>query len=85
MPSWPKISMRSIEPFRTLGTVTSVYRGDFNRIELETPGRNALARRGGKMAKKDIRCMAGDRVTVEVSSYDLGRERIVWREKPNNR
>ena len=44
-----------------------------------------LARRAGKLVKKDIRCVAGDRVTVEVSAYDLGRGRILWREKPAGR
>ncbi len=44
-----------------------------------------LARRCGKMVQRKIRCIVGDRVAVEVCSYDLARGRIVWREKPNNR
>ena len=44
-----------------------------------------LARRCGKMVKMAIRCIPGDRVTVELTPYDTGRGRIMWREKPAGR
>ena len=40
-----------------------------------------LAHVSGKMRKHFIRILPGDRVTVEVSPYDLKRGRIVYRQK----
>lgn len=40
-----------------------------------------LAHVSGKMRKHFIRILPGDRVTVEVSPYDLARGRIVYRQK----
>lgn len=40
-----------------------------------------LAHVSGKMRKNFIRILPGDRVTVEISPYDLKRGRIVYREK----
>ena len=75
--------MSNSEPIRTLGTVAAVHRGDFHRIVLDNhSGHDVLARRCGKMVKKEIRCIPGDRVAVEVCSYDITRGRIMWREKP---
>ena len=78
--------MSSAEPIHALGRVTAVHRGDFHRVVLDNHGgHDVLARRCGKMVKKEIRCIVGDRVAVEVSAYDPRRGRIVWRQKPNNR
>ncbi|HQL83401.1 MAG TPA: translation initiation factor IF-1, partial [Spirochaetota bacterium] len=40
-----------------------------------------LAHISGKMRMHYIRILAGDRVTVELSPYDLGRGRIIYRSK----
>ena len=40
-----------------------------------------LAHVGGKMRKYSIRVLPGDKVTVELSPYDLTRGRITYREK----
>ncbi len=40
-----------------------------------------LAHVSGKMRKNFIRILPGDRVTVEVSPYDLKRGRIIYRQK----
>jgi len=40
-----------------------------------------LAHVCGKIRMKYIRVMTGDKVTVEISPYDLGRGRIVWLHK----
>lgn len=46
-----------------------------------TKGHNMLATAAGKMRKFRIRILAGDRVTVAVSPYDLDRGRITFRHK----
>jgi translation initiation factor IF-1 len=50
------------------------------RVELENKHR-VLAHISGKMRKNFIRILAGDRVAVELSPYDLTRGRIVYRYK----
>jgi translation initiation factor IF-1 len=50
------------------------------RIELEN-GHTILAHISGKMRKHFIRILPGDRVTVELSSYDVSRGRIIYRFK----
>jgi len=47
------------------------------KVELEN-GHVVLARVSGKMRMNYIRIMPGDKVTVELSPYDLERGRIVW-------
>ena len=44
-------------------------------------GRRVTAHISGKMRKHNIRILPGDRVTVELSPYDLSRGRIVYRLK----
>ena len=48
------------------------------RVELEN-GHQVLAHISGKMRMHFIRILPGDRVTVELSPYDLSRGRIVYR------
>lgn len=50
------------------------------RVELEN-GHRVLAHISGKMRMHFIRILPGDRVTVELSPYDLSRGRIVYRYK----
>ncbi len=50
------------------------------RIELDN-GHKVLAHISGKMRKYFIRILPGDEVLVELSPYDLGRGRIVYRYK----
>jgi translation initiation factor IF-1 len=47
------------------------------KVELEN-GHQVLATISGKMRKHFIRIMAGDKVEVELSPYDITRGRIVW-------
>lgn len=62
------------------GVVTEVLPSAMFRVDLEN-GRQLLATAAGKMRKFRIRVLAGDRVTVEVSPYDLARGRITFRHK----
>jgi translation initiation factor IF-1 len=50
------------------------------RVELEN-GHQVLAHVSGKMRMHFIRILPGDKVTVELSPYDLSRGRIVYRYK----
>lgn len=62
------------------GTVTEVLPSAMFRVTTPT-GHLLLATTAGKMRKFRIRILAGDRVTVEVSPYDLTRGRITFRHK----
>jgi len=50
------------------------------KVRLDS-GHEVLAYTGGKMRKHRIRILAGDRVTVEMTPYDLTKGRIVFRHK----
>jgi translation initiation factor IF-1 len=50
------------------------------RVELEN-GHRVLAHISGKMRMHFIKILPGDKVTVELSPYDLTRGRIIFREK----
>lgn len=50
------------------------------KVEFEG-GHEALAHISGKMRQNYIRILPGDKVTVELSPYDLTRGRITYREK----
>ncbi|HET7038530.1 MAG TPA: translation initiation factor IF-1 [Gemmatimonadales bacterium] len=62
------------------GTVKEVLPNATFRVELEN-GHTVLATIAGKMRRFRIRVLQGDRVTVEVSPYDLSRGRITFRHK----
>jgi translation initiation factor IF-1 len=62
------------------GVVTDVLPSAMFRVDLPN-GHQLLATTAGKMRKFRIRILAGDRVTVEVSPYDLTRGRITFRHK----
>jgi translation initiation factor IF-1 len=68
------------EAITVQGTVKEVLAGGMYRIKLDE-GPEVLAYTSGKMKKFHIRIVAGDRVTVELSPYDLTRGRITFREK----
>jgi translation initiation factor IF-1 len=62
------------------GTVTEVLPDATFRV-LVTNGHEVHATIAGKMRRFRIRVLAGDRVTLEVSPYDLTRGRITFRHK----
>lgn len=62
------------------GKVEELLRNSTFRVVL-TNGHSVLATIAGKMRKFRIRVLAGDRVTCELSPYDLSRGRIVYRHK----
>jgi translation initiation factor IF-1 len=62
------------------GTVVEPLPNAMFRVELEN-GHKVLAHISGKMRMHFIKILPGDKVTVELSPYDLSRGRIVYRYK----
>ena len=62
------------------GTVVEPLPNAMFRVELEN-GHVVLAHISGKMRMHYIRMLPGDKVTVELSPYDLSRGRITYRFK----
>lgn len=60
------------------GKVDEVLPDSRFRVILEN-GHTLIAYTGGKMRKHHIRILAGDRVTVELSPYDLTKGRVTFR------
>ena len=50
------------------------------KVELEN-GHQILAHISGKLRINFIRILPGDKVTIEMSPYDLTKGRIIWRDK----
>ena len=61
-------------------TVTEVLPNAMFRVKLENE-HEILAHTSGRMRKNRIRVLAGDKVTVEMTPYDLTRGRITYRFK----
>ncbi|MBD3264504.1 MAG: translation initiation factor IF-1 [Candidatus Omnitrophica bacterium] len=72
--------MAKEEPIKLEGVVTDVLPNSMFKVRLEN-GHEILAYPRGKMRKYFIRIIAGDKVNVELSPYDLNRGRIVYRQK----
>src|SRR4029450_2846139 len=68
------------EGIQVEGTVIEPLPNAMFRVELEN-GHKVLAHISGKMRMHFIRILPGDKVTVELSPYDLTRGRIVYRYK----
>jgi translation initiation factor IF-1 len=62
------------------GTVVETLPNAMFRVELPN-GHKVLAHISGKMRMHFIRILPGDKVTVELSPYDLNRGRITYRSK----
>ena len=62
------------------GSIVEAFRGGMYRVELDN-GHETLGYVSGKMRRYRSRINPGDRVTVELSPYDLTRGRITFRER----
>ncbi len=62
------------------GVVTDVLPDARFRVKLEN-GHEIIAYTAGRMKKYRIRTLVGDRVTVEMSPYDLTKGRVIYRHK----
>jgi translation initiation factor IF-1 len=65
------------------GIISEVLPQTLFRVTLEN-GAEVMAYASGKMRKHRIRILAGDRVTLEMSPYDLTKGRINFRHKEAN-
>ena len=62
------------------GIVTEKLTNTLFRVKLEN-GVVVLAHISGKLRQNFIRILPGDKVTLEMSTYDLTKGRIIWRDK----
>ena len=62
------------------GTVTEKLPNAMFRVKLQND-HEILATISGKLRMNYIRILPGDRVTLEMSPYDLTKGRIIWRDK----
>jgi translation initiation factor IF-1 len=62
------------------GTVVEKFRAGMFSLQLEG-GQTVLATLAGRLRRNRIKVMNGDRVTVELSPYDLSKGRITYRHK----
>jgi len=72
--------MAKEEPIRVDGTISETLPNATFRVELEN-GYKVLAHISGKMRMNYIKILVGDKVTVELSPYDLAKGRITYRYK----
>jgi translation initiation factor IF-1 len=63
------------------GTIIDKQPNAFFKVQLDNTEHVVLAAISGKMRKNRIRILVGDRVSVEMSPYDLSRGRITYRFK----
>jgi len=68
------------EAIEVEGTIVEALPNAMFRVQLES-GHRVLAHISGKMRMHFIRILPGDKVTVELSPYDLTRGRIIYRHK----
>ena len=62
------------------GTIVEALPNTMFRVDLDN-GHRVLGHISGKMRKHYIRILPGDRVTLELSAYDLTRGRITYRHR----
>jgi translation initiation factor IF-1 len=74
------VSMAKEDAIEVEGTVVETLPNAMFRVELPN-GHRILAHISGKMRMHFIRILPGDKVTVELSPYDLTRGRITYRSK----
>ena len=73
-------TMAKEEPIQLEGTISQVLPGTMFKVKLPN-GHEVLAHISGKMRKNWIRISVGDKVSVQMSPYDLSKARIVFRER----
>jgi translation initiation factor IF-1 len=67
------------EGMRMNGVVTEVLGNAMFRVKIENSEHLVTAYIGGKLRKHDIKVLAGDKVSMEMSPYDLTKGRIMYR------
>ena len=77
---WTECQLAKKEAIEVEGLVNEALPNAFFEIELPN-GHEVLAHASGKIRKNFIRILPGDKVLVELSTYDLTRGRITYRFK----
>lgn len=72
--------MPNDDSIEVTGTVVKVLPATMYRVKLEN-GHELLAHVSGRMRKHFIKITVGDKVTLEISPYDLSKGRITYRHK----
>jgi len=72
--------MAKEEPIQMEGKVVDTLPNTMFRVELEN-GHQVTAHISGKMRKHYIKILTGDKVTVELTPYDLSKGRITYRSR----
>jgi translation initiation factor IF-1 len=75
-----KKKMPKEEALQMEGVVAETLPNTMFRVELEN-GHIVMAHISGKMRKNYIRILKGDKVTVELTPYDLSKGRIIYRSR----
>lgn len=75
-----RLTMAKEEPIQLEGIISQVLPGTMFKVALPN-GHEVLAHISGKMRKNWIRISVGDKVTVEMSPYDLSKARIIFRKR----
>jgi len=75
------LNMAKEELIEMHGTVDEVLPDARYRVTLDN-GHKLIAYSGGKLRKHHIRIIAGDKVSLEMSPYDLSKGRITFRHMP---
>ena len=75
------LSMAKEEAIEVMAKVLETLPNAMFRVELEENRHEVLAHISGKMRKHFIRIVPGDKVSVELSPYDLTKARIIFREQ----
>jgi len=68
------------DSIEVMGTVVKVLPATMYRVKLDN-GHEVLAHVSGRMRKHFIKITTGDKVTLEISPYDLTKGRITYRHK----
>lgn len=72
--------MSKVDVIEVEGKVLEKLPNAMFSVELEN-GHQILAHISGKLRMNYIRILPGDKVTIEMSPYDLTKGRIIWRDK----
>ena len=72
--------MSKVDMIELEGTVVEAMPNAMFKVEIQG-GHVILAHISGKLRMNFIRILPGDKVTVEMSPYDLSKGRITWRSK----
>lgn len=71
--------MAKEEGMKINGVVTEVLGNAMFRVKIDNSNHLVTAYIGGKLRKHDIKVIAGDKVVMEMSPYDLTKGRIMYR------